>query len=308
MFERRNGGSSNSASCTDLESRSDDMRADGRGGHKISSTAISLLIYAARFQDDEGNIQGLYYKEAAAAICCHPDYFYYALKSLEHHGLIEIDWVNSPNGYWNIRILDNVFQNKTDYKKGYVNINLEVLQAKSFHLLACTDKVVMLHILKNMHAFVKEYMSYTSVDYNTMPISYQAIEKWAGVSRQTAKEIAKRLSAVINITIGPHQMLVHLTGNLKPGSHANLLNRATDKTGETEAEVRNVHLVCHVLRLMKIDPDTQSSEFIKKIARVLKDRGIKTIYQIYDTISNVFWDVGRLSPRRLNYILRQQYA
>ena len=296
--------------------------------NKISGTAISLLIYAARFQDDEGNIHGLYYKEVANAIGCHPDYFYSALKSLEYHGLIAIDWINSLQGYWDIKILNNKFQSRADYKKGYVNINLEILQAKRFHLLACSDKVVVLHIVKNMHAFVKEYIDFgggaTGFDFSKMPISYSAIEKWAGVTRQTAKEIAKRLSKVINISFQPHQILVYLQGHenfgvKKDGAdvaanskevdslNISLVNRATDAAGQTEAEVRNVHLIRHVLRLMSINPDDQNSHLISKMALVLKTRAVKCIYHIYDAVAQVFWDIGRISPRRLNYIISSHY-
>jgi DNA-binding MarR family transcriptional regulator len=321
---------------------------------KITGTDISLYIHIAQFQDHLGNVSGLYYKDAAAAIGIHPEYFYHTLKSLEYHGFIEI-YYDGPEGFWDVKILNNEFLDDGDYKKGFLNVNKEILQSSRFHALACSDKIIILHVLKDMWAFTNERFDQRrsasqkaqdhgtediseGYDHRRMPITFKAIAHWAGVGKQTAKRIVKRLSKIIRITKESWCILVHLQGDFADrldiaaapseeisqtttdNLNIDLTAKATTKTGQTEAEVRNVHLIRLVLRLMNIDPDGSFiyndgslmykktfGHMIAEMAAVVKNNGITAFSQIYHGINQMLSkDIGRISPRRLNYIYNKQ--
>jgi len=315
--------------------------------HKISGAAVSFLIHVARFQDDRGNIQGLHYKETAKAIGCHEQYFYPVLKSLEYHDFIKVDWSSGVQGYWDIQILDNTFTSNADYKKGYINVNLEILQSAhfhptsataSFHQMPTSDKIVLLHIIKNKHAFFREYQDTrreikdahnqgkTSKDemeadlafFNPtrMPVSYMAIGNWAGVNYATAKKVAERLSRFLLMDFCKVQVFIHLQGAFgkhqrpgRPSLGINLQNRATDKTDQTEAEVRLSHLAKFAMRLAGLNPDIINATQHRNLARALIIRKKLCIYEIFDGIRKIFNDcIGRISPRRLGYIYSSRFA
>ena len=262
---------------------------------KLTSAAISFLIHVARLQDEHGNVYALHRKEIASAIGCHSEYFYPLLNSLEYYGFIEIindeGYKNSPEGYWDIKILDNDFSTEADYKKGYLNVNLEILQSKEFHQMPCSDKIVLLHILMNMHLFVGG---------NLMTIHYIAIENWTGVGRQTIKQIIKRLSKILKIVY-----IDKLTIAVYPyfGDGKSLSNRATDKTGQTENEVKNTHFIRFILRIIGSDPDNpKHTNLISHIAKICKAGGKKIIKELFQTVTKALGGSSRISSRKLAYI------
>ena len=74
------------------------------------------------------------------------------MDNLERKGIINQFWDERTDyGYKAFQIIDNSFKGQADYKKGYLNLNYEVLHSKEFLQMSRSEKVIILRILKIMN-------------------------------------------------------------------------------------------------------------------------------------------------------------
>lgn len=113
----------------------------------LTQAEMDLLLYAARYQDTTGEVEGLYYGAAMQATGMCKQSFYNALAGLARKGIIRIREHTRTD--YNVTILHNSFENG-DYRN-YVNLNRKIFRAKAFRDLKANEKWLFLEFLKNTH-------------------------------------------------------------------------------------------------------------------------------------------------------------
>lgn len=112
----------------------------------LTSAEINMLLYIARFQNDDGVVHGVYYKDVCDAIGLSYQGFYDCKKSLQNKGIIESEKANYYD--WNIKIVNNSFIGKDNYGRGYVSVSSKMVKSKIFQKLRANAKIMALYLLR----------------------------------------------------------------------------------------------------------------------------------------------------------------
>ena len=83
----------------------------------ISSREIDFLLYIAIYQNEEGIVESVYYKDVCNATEISVQKFYDIIHSLQDKGLISYEKINSAD--IRVRLVNNDFS-RAEYKKGDV--------------------------------------------------------------------------------------------------------------------------------------------------------------------------------------------
>lgn len=121
---------------------------------KLSNKEIGFVLYVARFQNEKGEVIGIYYKDIMQNCDMCKQTFYTVLRALAKKGIIS--YTRSDNDY-NITILDNDFSYPESYQEGYVNVGRKVFERKSFRSLRAKEKILLLLLLKITHENASSY-------------------------------------------------------------------------------------------------------------------------------------------------------
>ena len=113
---------------------------------EMSGREIDLFLYLIKRQNDLGQVDSIYYKDALIELSIPKSTFYSALKYLEDSDFIHIDW-GSNYGEYKITITDNIFTSEENYKEGYLNLNLDLILSKMFIQLHVNMKKLLLRLL-----------------------------------------------------------------------------------------------------------------------------------------------------------------
>lgn len=113
---------------------------------EMSGREIDLFLYLIKRQNDLGQVDSIYYKDALIELSMPKSTFYSALKYLEDSDFIHIDW-GSNYGEYKITITDNIFTSEENYKEGYLNLNLDLILSKMFIQLHVNMKKLLLRLL-----------------------------------------------------------------------------------------------------------------------------------------------------------------
>lgn len=96
---------------------------------KGSSAEISLLLYLSRICSSHGNVEDINYHIISKKLGFSYQSFYNALYKLEKNNVITINHIST---YLNCSIVNNLYISEKDFKKGYVNTNLDFLMTTEF--------------------------------------------------------------------------------------------------------------------------------------------------------------------------------
>lgn len=117
---------------------------------ELNNGAVRLLVFLATRADDTGLAEGIHYKEFCVRTGMCNQSFYNAKSKLIELGFIKE--FKNDNRDIDILLLNNVFQTKEDYKKGYVNLNIELFQSEDFWSLTDNAMIMCLDFVKNSFA------------------------------------------------------------------------------------------------------------------------------------------------------------
>ena len=112
----------------------------------LSSREIDFFLYLIKRQDDIGLVNDVYSQDVMESLNMPRSTFYSALKNLEDKKFIHINWRNDTRGF-DITIIDNAFLSRSDFKEGYVNVNLDFILSAEFVLLGVNIKKFFLRLL-----------------------------------------------------------------------------------------------------------------------------------------------------------------
>lgn len=113
---------------------------------RLTSNEIDFLIYVSRFQDDNGCVAGIHYREVCEAMNISYQGFYDVKSSLEEKGFIRSEKSNRIDH--DITILNNSFRGEEDVKEGYINTNHNIFYMDEFFALKAGAKLLAMHMMK----------------------------------------------------------------------------------------------------------------------------------------------------------------
>ena len=112
----------------------------------LSGRELDFYLYLIKRQNAIGRTDGVYYQDVMDALHMPKSTFYSILQELQLKGYISLCDLDRGAGF-NIYVLDNKFLDTSDYKEGYVNINLDFILSKEFILLNVNLKKFFLRLL-----------------------------------------------------------------------------------------------------------------------------------------------------------------
>lgn len=113
----------------------------------ITSKSIDTLLYLCANQNAIGDFYGIYYKTTCLKLNISAQTFYNCITQLENLGYIKINWYDRKA--WSGTILNNVFLDTQDDKKGYMKTNIDFLYSSKFRNLRANEKKIIFYLLLN---------------------------------------------------------------------------------------------------------------------------------------------------------------
>lgn len=112
---------------------------------KLTSLEVDFLLCISHFQNDKGEVVGVYYKEICSKLDMSIQGFYDVLRSLQNKGLIEI----KKGSYydWDILIVGNDFL-AGNYGEGYLGTQHAIFADKEFMDLKANEKLLALKLMR----------------------------------------------------------------------------------------------------------------------------------------------------------------
>lgn len=114
---------------------------------ELNNGAVRLLVFMAARADDAGLAEGIYYKDFCQRTGMCNQSFYNAKNKLIELGFIKE--FKNDNRDIDVLILNNSFERKEDYNKGYINLNKELFQTEEFWDLTDNAMIMCLDFVKN---------------------------------------------------------------------------------------------------------------------------------------------------------------
>lgn len=122
---------------------------------KLSKYEVLFLVTIARYQDDKGQVLGVYYKDICKELGrlsgkekISYQKFYDCIKSLEHKGLISVEKGFKDR---NIRIVANDFSDGS-YYEGYISVGHTIFYLQEFGQLKANEMLMCMDFMKNCEA------------------------------------------------------------------------------------------------------------------------------------------------------------
>lgn len=123
---------------------------------KVTNAELKVLIKMSQYQDDAGNVLGVYYKDYASQnlnkdsitkkLCIKSnETFYRAVRGLQEKGIISV--TKDSYGDRNIKILDNDFTDGS-FKDGYISTKHEIFYNVAFYRMKANEKLMAMDFMK----------------------------------------------------------------------------------------------------------------------------------------------------------------
>jgi len=118
--------------------------------NKCTSAEVNFICHIAKYQKDDGTVQGVYYKKICEELDCADQTFYDVMKSLEKKKIIKR--VKASYYDWDIVILDNDFTEAikrkfSEEEDRYINLNHDIFYKKEFMGLKAGEKLLAMKFL-----------------------------------------------------------------------------------------------------------------------------------------------------------------
>lgn len=111
-----------------------------------TSKEIDFFLYVARYQNEYGTAEGIYYRDLCEDVGISYQGFYDCKQSLEEKGIISCE----KRSYYDhdITILDNSFAGKENFGRGYVSLHNDMVRSEEYRKLPAPAKLMALYLLR----------------------------------------------------------------------------------------------------------------------------------------------------------------
>jgi len=239
---------------------------------------IDLIIHIGQYQDNQGVIKGLYYKNILEAINICKSTFYHLLRSLEEKEIIKINYFGDY-AYWEVEILNNVFSTQDDYKKGYLKLNYEILHMEEFIAMTKSEKIIVLNLLK-INDFRKHVVKLTA----------KRLMEWTGKSLRSVHKFMDTLRIAFKITKKDNLYTIDCLCGF-------------DTRSISETNILYHHLINYRLHKNKCQSDRRSISDAVTVFKQYKVHYADTVIGLVDRVITAF---GEIVPKYLNKITAAQ--
>ena len=226
---------------------------------KLTSKEIDFMLYISRFQDDDGHISGVHYKEVCDNAEMSYQGFYDVKQSLIDKNFIVCDKSNRIDH--DITILNNSFRGEEDFKAGYVKTNHNIFYTQEFRCLKAGAKLLAMWIMIASYSGVGEWRIGTAK-------FYDKYTKIFGVTKRVMRSYLMQLKEFFSIGIkeGIYYIRPKNVIYKKPGQ----------KTENEDYAEHEVDVTCRRNRIKVL------SEKDKKDVCELATRQYKRVAQVYN--------------------------
>lgn len=159
---------------------------------KATSKEIDFIIHISHFQNDDGCIEGVHYKEVCRETKMSYQGFYDTKQSLTDKKIISSTKENRIDH--DITILNNVFKNEEDNKRGYVSTAHRIFQSENFHKLKAGAKLLAMKLMMMTRAGKNQYRIGTAK-------FYEEYTKLFNVSKRVMRTYLMELKSFFSIGI-----------------------------------------------------------------------------------------------------------
>lgn len=238
----------------------------------LTNKETDLILYIARYQDDYGNIQGVYYKSICETLHMSYQGYYDCLRSLEKKGIITCEKRSYAD--WDISICGNSFAGKENYGRGYISLKHGMTYSREFQKLKGRAKLMALYLLREWLIYRKKT---GNASYRIGRDTLQNKFKLMGVKWRTVRAYLGALSPFLTVYLEDGQMY-YLTFKKSAFEKANGKNSEND-------ELRK-HLAMTACRRNRIKENLDQA--VKSIADLLSQ------YHPFDRIKYGGYDITAL--------------
>lgn len=210
---------------------------------------IDFLLYIARFQNQYGVVQGVYYKDVCKNAKLSYQAFYDVKKSLTEKGIIRTE--RNYSGDWDITILDNDFSTKESFGRGYINLGHYIFEQDNFRKMKAGAKLMAMDILKiNMTGGTK-YEIGTKKFYE----KYTAL---LSVQKKIVEEYLRELKLFFYVGIKNKKYFIALR---------NVMKKFLKKTENEQYQEYSIRTALRRNRITKEDITEQEQREVKTLLR-----------------------------------------
>lgn len=260
---------------------------------RLTNAELNILLYMAKYQDDRGNIRGVYFRDVCTNLHICNQTFYNGLEALQEKNIISY----RKASYWDydVTILDNDFGHAEALKEGYVSLAHSCFDVSSLQRMGRIEKVMLLHLMKMTYSVKGCYHIQKERFYR----KYAGI---AGVRQKALMHAMHKVRQYFDISLRGKEYIIRAKHKVRQKSNRN----------RSEAEQLREHLLDTILRRHKMksagmekrqDMLTLFRQYEERIHRLGKD--------VYTVISNAVAasmrqpDVRQLEPALVHtYIMR----
>lgn len=240
---------------------------------KCTSYEVDFVLYISRFQNDQGMVTGVYYKDVKEALGFSVQEFYNVKSSLIEKGLIS----SYKESYYdhNITILENDFSDPdNDIYKGYVNTNHDIFFNPGFYKMKANAKLFALDLMKIT------YTNKASYQIGTQKL-YEKYMKLFGVTRRVVTNYLKELKSFFAIGQKEHKYFI---------TPKKLMYRSRMRQSESENFNQNeVTVQCRRSKI-KIDKKDQSvidvARLMNQYRKTAKEAGLNIVHLVRQSIQS----------------------
>lgn len=235
---------------------------------RLTSNEIDFLIYVSRFQNDDGRVSGIHYKEVCEAMNMSYQGFYDVKNSLEEKGFISSEKSNRIDH--DITILNNGFRSEDDVKEGYINTNHNMFYREDFFALKAGAKLLAMHMMKVTFAGKGSF----DIGVDTFYDEKTGFPKRFGVSKRVMRNYLMQLKAFFSIGIKDKKYFI-------------TPKRIVYRTARQASEVdnyrnHNVEVICRRNRIK--DAGAKEKHDINELMRMYKKEALAAHMDVMELV------------------------
>lgn len=171
---------------------------------QLTSNEIDFLIYISRFQDENGRVEGVHYKDVCETMGISYQGFYDIKNSLMEKGIILIEKNNRIDH--DITIIGNSFEGVQTFES-YINTNHNIFYDEEFFALKAGSKLLAMEMMKRTFAgkgntvigkknFYEKYCEMFQVSKRVMRTYLMQIKKFFSIELKDGKYYIKPLTKI----------------------------------------------------------------------------------------------------------------
>lgn len=268
---------------------------------KCTNAEVDFILYISRFQNNQGIIKGVYYKEIAKELEISYQKFYDLKESLIAKDIIRV--TKESYSDWNIKILDNDFTYPESYKEGYINTNHDIFYKREFFNMKAGEKLLAMQFMKISFSGRGSY----NIGVNNF---YEKYTKLFDVTKRVIQNYMTALKAFFSIGVKERQYWI------TPLSKVYRSNGAT--YNRAEVDTYNKHIGQVICRREKIEYTKQTLQdtvdLLKQYSKTLLDRAEevlcnavkKSIAKANESIRNKYKWKRVLQPKLVHKMLQEE--